>query len=417
MSVEFNHNGNSYEIINDNEVRLTNLPSTFGDNDFIPKYAMYQDKRYTITEIGWVDGGSFTIWERVADKRKTLGWKYQVIMEHRRASVFRKSWKDYPSSSDLIPEMNSLTQLVIPNSVKKIHRSAFNKCQGLTTLTIADSVTEIGPFAFAYCHNLLELKIPDSVTEIGEGAFCEPRSLKKLKLPNKIKKIPERMFEGHENEVLTSLTIPSSVEEIGEYAFSAFKNLKEVEICNDPGEVMIAVNAFRSSAKITYTGKKAQPKGDAPKTDVDATPAPTIDLDKLIAAVVADGVITDKERSVVLKKATAAGYDADKVEVLLDGKLAEIATKEKPNPKPAPKAESKIKAMTVITNNTYKEKAVIDGVTIGVNSNNSIEISNADFPSVKEGLRCLAEKAGFKVDPKWNTQQLGKKLIAHINGK
>ena len=180
---------------------------------------------------------------------------------------------------------------------------------------------------------------------------------------------------------------------------------------------MIAVNAFPSSAKITYTGKKAQPKGDAPKTDVDATPAPTIDLDKLIAAVVADGVITDKERSVVLKKATAAGYDADEVEVLLDGKLAEIATKEKPNPKPAPKAESKIKATPVITSNTYKEKAVIDGVTIGVNSNNSIEISNADFPSVKEGLRCLAEKAGFKVDPKWNTQQLGKKLIAHINGK
>ena len=45
------HNGYTYEIINDNEVRLTNLPSTFGDNDFIPKYAMYRDKRYTVTEI------------------------------------------------------------------------------------------------------------------------------------------------------------------------------------------------------------------------------------------------------------------------------------------------------------------------------------------------------------------------------
>lgn len=439
MSVEFNHNGNSYEIINDNEVRLTNMPRTFGDNDFIPKYAMYRDKRYTVTEIG-------------------------LVKDEYSASVFRVK-SSYSSSSDLTPEMNSLTQLVIPNSVKKIHPSAFYNCKGLTTLTIPDSVTEIGKEAFKFCYSLLELKIPDSVTEIGEMAFAycykllelkipnsvtkigegafwhchsllelkipnsvteigawafeEPRSLKKLKLPNKIKKIPKGMFANGSmsNEVLTSLTIPSSVEEIGERAFDAFKNLKEVEICNDPGEVMIAVNAFPSSAKITYTGKKAQPKGDAPKTDVDATPAPTIDLDKLIAAVVADGVITDKERSVVLKKATAAGYDADEVEVLLDGKLAEIATKEKPNPKPAPKVESKIKVTPVITNNTYKEKAVIDGVTIGVNSNNSIEISNADFPSVKEGLRCLAEKAGFKVDPKWNTQQLGKKLIAHINGK
>lgn len=346
MSVEFNHNGNSYEIINDNEVRLTNLSSTFGDNDFIPKYAMYQDKRYTVTEIGLVEGGSFTVWERVNinanDKRKKPEWKYQVKEEHKRASVFRNSWNKYPSYLDLIPEMNSLTQLVVPNSVKKIHRSAFNKCQGLTTLTIADSVTEIGPFAFACCYNLLELKIPNSVTEIGEGAFLDPKSLKKLKLPNKIKKIPKRMFESWRiscNEVLTSITIPSSVEEIGELAFDAFKNLKEVEICNEPGEVMIAVNAFPSSAKITYTGKKAQPKCDAPKTDVDATPAPTIDLDKLIEAVVADGVITDKERAVILKKATAAGYDADEVEILLDGKLAEKESKSQSVPETKVEAE------------------------------------------------------------------------------
>jgi hypothetical protein len=52
-----------------------------------------------------------------------------------------------------------------------------------------------------------------------------------------------------------------------------------------------------------------------------------------------------------------------------------------------------------------------------LNSDNSIEISKTDFPSVKEGLRTLAEKAGLKVDPKWTTQQLGKKIIAHVNGK
>jgi hypothetical protein len=33
--------------------------------------------------------------------------------------------------------------------------------------------------------------------------------------------------------------------------------------------------------------------------------------------------VTEKERGVILKKATAAGYDADEVEILLDGKLAE----------------------------------------------------------------------------------------------
>lgn len=74
-------------------------------------------------------------------------------------------------------------------------------------------------------------------------------------------------------------------------------------------------------------------------------------------------------------------------------------------------------AIPVVTSKTYKEKAIVDGVTIWLNSDNSIEISKTDFPSVKEGLRTLAEKAGLKVDPKWTTQQLGKKIIAHVNGK
>lgn len=74
-------------------------------------------------------------------------------------------------------------------------------------------------------------------------------------------------------------------------------------------------------------------------------------------------------------------------------------------------------ATPIITSKTYKEKAVVDGVTIWLNSDNSIEISKTDYPSVKEGLRSLAGKAGLKVDPKWTTQQLGKKIIAHVNGK
>lgn len=77
-----------------------------------------------------------------------------------------------------------------------------------------------------------------------------------------------------------------------------------------------------------------------------------IDLDKLIDAVVADGVITDKERSVILKKAKAAGYDVDEVEILLDGKLAEkqnavkVLTKE---PKKAPAKKETAPVAEVVT--------------------------------------------------------------------
>lgn len=49
----------------------------------------------------------------------------------------------------------------------------------------------------------------------------------------------------------------------------------------------------------------------------------SIDLDKLIEAALADGVVTEKERAVLIKKATAAGIDADEFELLLDGKIYE----------------------------------------------------------------------------------------------
>ena len=74
-------------------------------------------------------------------------------------------------------------------------------------------------------------------------------------------------------------------------------------------------------------------------------------------------------------------------------------------------------ATPVVTTKTYKEKAVIGGVTVWQNSGNSIEISDTNYPSVKAGLRALSEKAGFKYDPDWTVQQLGKKLIAFVNDK
>ena len=95
---------------------------------------------------------------------------------------------------------------------------------------------------------------------------------------------------------------------------------------NDEGNIIIHPNAFEPGVKINYLGKKEVKPESKPlgKMENEESKAPvSINFDDLIQAVVADGVITDKERSVILKKATAAGYDADEVEILLDGKLAE----------------------------------------------------------------------------------------------
>ena len=75
------------------------------------------------------------------------------------------------------------------------------------------------------------------------------------------------------------IEIPSIVEEIDSYAFDVFQNA-EIIIYNDPGEVMVAPNAFTPTASVKYVGKKAvaKPKPE-PKPIPKAKPTETEEPD------------------------------------------------------------------------------------------------------------------------------------------
>ena len=67
-----------------------------------------------------------------------------------------------------------------------------------------------------------------------------------------------------------------------------------------------------------------------------------------------------------------------------------------------------------ITKGDKKRGKKIAGHMVWQNEDNSIEVSKAlveECGSVKAALRKLADKAGFKYDPDWTVQQLGKKLL------
>lgn len=74
------------------------------------------------------------------------------------------------------PEVKSA---VIPESVTKIARRAFQGCYDLKSLSIPNSVEEIGASSFFGCIALQSLSIPNSVVKIGEYAFlgCDLQSL------------------------------------------------------------------------------------------------------------------------------------------------------------------------------------------------------------------------------------------------
>ena len=115
----------------------------------------------------------------------------------------------------------SLTNITIPDSVTYID-SAFYWCTSLKSITIPDSVTRIGSEAFYNCKSLTDVTLGDSVESIGKSAFYSCTSLEKINIPSSVIYIGESAFVG---VALNSLVIPNSVETIRPCAFQACNQL------------------------------------------------------------------------------------------------------------------------------------------------------------------------------------------------
>lgn len=140
------------------------------------------------------------------------------------------------------------------------------------------------------------------------------------------------------------------------------------------------------------------------------------ELEELIDSVLADGVITDQERTVLRKRALACGEDPDEVMIIVDGRLAKMkkaaspttpATEKRGNIVKCPSCGAPIEAgavkckecgyvfTNVKANNTAKEFAIMleqriqkvryDGDKTNINKVNEF-IKNYPLPTGKEDL-------------------------------
>jgi hypothetical protein len=117
--------------------------------------------------------------------------------------------------SAVFPE--TVTNVVIPNSVTSIGEYAFDECYYLTNVTVPDSVTNIGAGAFYSCSNLSGVNIPNGVTRIADYTFYLCERLTNITFPPSVSTIQNEAFEYCYG--LGNVVIPPTVTEIGEYAF------------------------------------------------------------------------------------------------------------------------------------------------------------------------------------------------------
>ena len=106
-----------------------------------------------------------------------------------------------------------IRSLKLPNSLKKIGRSAFKNCASVTDIVIPNSCDTILDEAFAGCSSLRTVKLPSSLKTIGPRSFENCNSLVSVTIPNGCKEIQDEAFSRCVS--LQTVQIPASVKDIG----------------------------------------------------------------------------------------------------------------------------------------------------------------------------------------------------------
>ena len=144
----------------------------------------------------------------------------------------------------------SLTGIILPESVTHIGVGAFYGCESLFSIVIPEGVTAISDYTFSECKTLASVLLPESITSIGDWTFSECHSLTGINIPDHVTAIGERTFSGCEN--LLTINIPKSATSIGDSAFSNCKSLTFVYI--PQGVTSIGDEAFSSCSGLTTVG-------------------------------------------------------------------------------------------------------------------------------------------------------------------
>lgn len=170
-----------------------------------------------------------------------------------------------------------ITEIIIPNSVRRIGPNAFDNCKKLTKIIIPSSVVEICSAAFNDCSLLKQVIILSSNIEFGDNPFTGCSGLdiicasgdynikdgaiynkdatklisyiginQSFEIPDSVVEIGRMAFEGCSK--IKQITIPSGIDEIESSTFKGCSSLEQINIPDGVKE--IKSSAFEGCSKL-----------------------------------------------------------------------------------------------------------------------------------------------------------------------
>lgn len=164
---------------------------------------------------------------------------------------------------------HGLKMITIPAGVTELPEGVFHACEGLETLILKGRVTSLGEGAFSMCRNLrriqgdltgvtelpahvfsdchlLEIPALGKLTALGESVFQSCHQLTAFEIPQGVKTVPAFAFNDCVN--LKSVTLPDTLEAIGAYAF-AYAPLESIDL--PAGVKTLETNALNCAGSVS----------------------------------------------------------------------------------------------------------------------------------------------------------------------
>lgn len=141
----------------------------------------------------------------------------------------------------------SLTSVVLPNSLTSLGQKSFSNCTSLASVTIGSGITAISKYAFNKCA-ITSLTIPSTILTIDDYAFYKNEVLENLELNEGLTFIGAYAFKGA--KALNSLLLPSTLKTISNFSFMDCDSLKSVILRSELDTII--QHAFYSCDSVTF---------------------------------------------------------------------------------------------------------------------------------------------------------------------